>query len=54
MEKLVRDIIRYGEIKADKEFIENGDNVRIRVYKYKSKAYWLYMCNGSVVECYEI
>ena len=54
MEKLVKDIIRYGEIKADKEFIENGMNYRIRVYRYIGKVYWLSMCNGEIVECCEL
>ena len=48
-----QDILRYGEVIINEEFIEY-DSIRIRVISYNGSIYYHKMVNGDVVEFKEI
>ena len=47
------DILRYGEIIINEEFVEYG-SIRIRIISYSGSIYYHKMVNGEVVEFKEI
>lgn len=47
------DVLRYGEIIINEEFIEYG-SIRIRIISYSGSIYYHKMINGEVVEFKEI
>ena len=48
-----QDVLRYGEIIINEEFVEYG-SIRIRIISYSDSIYYHKMVNGEVVEFKEI
>lgn len=48
-QKICDDILRYGEILEDKEFVCDGDNIRQYIVKYDGIDYALTKANGKWV-----
>ena len=48
-----QDILRYGEVIINEEFVEYG-SIRIRIISYSGSIYYHKMVNGEVVEFKEI
>lgn len=53
-ESISKDLLRYGDIKADVTTDEKDGCRRIRVIEYQNKKYFHHMFNGELVECYEV
>ena len=53
--KLFRDLLRYGKIKADFEVKDTmGRYFRVRVFEYEGKKYFTVMCDGEPLELKEV
>ena len=53
--KLFRDMLRYGKIKADFEVkYTMGRYFRVRVFEYQDKKYFTAMCDGELLRCEEV
>ena len=54
-EKMYKELSRYGVIKADFTATDTKySEQRIMVIALKGKKYWLHLCNGEIVECFEV
>ena len=53
-EILSKDLLRYGEIKADYQIGRIDDFQRIRVIRLDDKVYVHYMVDGEFIACYEV
>lgn len=51
---LSKNVLRYGEIKADYQIGRIGDFQRIRVIRFANKVYVHYMVDGEFIACYEV
>lgn len=54
MNSLSKELLTYGDIKADIETEEKYGYRRIRVIDLKGVKYLHHMFNGEVIECYEV
>ena len=53
--KLFRDLLRYGKIKADFEVKDTvGRYLRVRVFEYQEKKYFTVMCDSEALELKEV
>jgi hypothetical protein len=54
---LFRDLLRYGEIKADFDNTAidvEAEYIRVRVFEYQGKKYFTVMCDGEPLELKEV
>ena len=55
--KLFRDLLRYGEIKADFDNTDldlDAEYIRVRVFEHGNKKYFAVMCDGEFIELKEL
>ena len=54
-EELSKELLRYGEIKADGGVQKaDGTNLRIRCIRYKDKIWFHHMEDGEILEIFEM
>lgn len=54
MNELAKEVLLYGNVKADVETEEADGFRRIRVVDLDGKKYFHHMFNGEVIECFEV